>query len=308
MTDITLNTPVLLLIFKRFDTTLQVLEQIRKAQPKKLYIAADGPRSEVAGEAEECEKLRNAVLEKIDWDCEVKTLFREKNLTTKIAVSGAIHWFFEEEEEGIILEDDCLPHLTFFSFCEQLLTKYRHDTRVMHISGSNLLNGNNYGDGSYFFSQHVNIWGWATWRRAWKHYDLHMQSFPKFEAQNQMYNIMTTMHKRYIKRFKRVYEHSNNSEWDYPWAYATFAQGGMAITPNQNLISNIGFGAGAGTTFDDQNPVANLPTFAIDKIVHPTFMLPIREADERFVKLTAGRPSFIQQLRVFMRKHRILKK
>ena len=308
MTDQGLNTPVLLLIFKRFDTTLKVVEQIRKAQPKRLYVAADGPRDEVNGEAEECGKLRAAVLDMIDWDCEVKTLFREKNLTTKVAVSEAIHWFFDNEEEGIILEDDCFPHVSFFDFCGELLTKYRNDSRVMHISGSNLLDGHTYGDGSYFFSRHVNIWGWATWKRAWQHYDINMGSFPLFEEQNQMYNVMQKMHKRYLKRFRRVHYHSNNSEWDYPWAYTAFSQGGLAITPNKNLISNIGFGSDAGTTFDDQNPVANLPTFAIDKIEHPTFMLPVREADERFVKLTAGRPSISQQVRVFLTKQGILKR
>lgn len=303
-----LDTPVLLLIFKRFDTTLRVVEQIRKAQPKRLYIAADGPRDEVSGEAEECEKLRTAVLDKIDWDCEVKTLFREKNLTTKIAVSEAIHWFFDNEEAGIILEDDCLPHVTFFSFCQELLIKYKDDNRVTHISGSNLLDGHSYGDGSYFFSRHVNIWGWATWKRAWKHYDLKMSTYPLFDEQNQMYNVMRKMHKRYSKRFRRVHYHSNNSEWDYPWAYTNFSQGGLAITPNKNLISNIGFGSDAGTTFDDQNPVANLPTFAIDEVVHPTFMLPFREADERFVKITAGRPSIAQQVRVFLIKQGMLKR
>ena len=303
MNKTTLNTPILLLIFKRFDTTMRVIDQIGKVKPQKLYIAADGPRDEVAGEAEACQQLREAVLKKIDWECEVKTLFREKNLTTKIAVSEAIHWFFEQEGEGIILEDDCLPHETFFTFCAELLDKYRYDTRVMHISGSNLLRGHTFGDGSYFFSQHVNIWGWATWRRAWQHYDLKMSTYPKFEAQNQMYNIMRVMHQRYAKRFKRVYEHSNNSEWDYPWAYATFSQGGLSIIPNKNLISNIGFGDEAGTTFDAKNPVANLPTYAIDDIQHPTFMLPFREADELFVKITAGRPSIAQQLRVFFKKH-----
>ncbi|OJJ20094.1 hypothetical protein BKI52_16610 [marine bacterium AO1-C] len=298
--------PVLFLIFKRFDTTLAVIKQIRKAKPRKLYIAADGPRNEILGEREECTRLRETVLNLVDWDCELKTLFREKNLTAKVAISEAIHWFFEHEESGIILEDDCVPHLTFFSFCSQLLEKYSEDSRVMHISGSNLLNGKTYGDGSYFFSRHVNIWGWATWRRAWKYYDLQMSTFQKFEAQNQIYNIMQVMYKRYHKRLKRVYENANTStnEWDYPWTYTVFAQGGLSITPNQNLISNIGFGDNAGTTLDPNNPIANLPTLAIEEVKHPTFMLPFREADEKFIKITAGRPSIRQQLRVFLYKQR----
>ena len=235
-----LNTPVLFLIFKRLDTTMQVLEQIREAKPKKLYIAADGPRDEVAGEAEECEKLRKAVLDRIDWDCEIVKLFREQNITAKIAISEAIDWFFEHEEEGIILEDDCVPDPTFFSFCEHLLEKYRDDSRVLHISGCNLQFGQTYGDGSYYFSKHVNIWGWATWRRAWKHYDITMKSFPQFQEQNQMYNIMDKMHARYTRRFAGVYDtQGGRHEWAYQWAYANLSQGGLAITPNKNLISNI---------------------------------------------------------------------
>ena len=132
-----LKSPVLFLVFNRPDTTRRVLEAIRQAQPSQLFIAADGPREGKSGEAEKCADVRRIVNEGIDWDCEVKTLFRDKNLGCKVAVSRAIDWFFEHVEEGIILEDDCLPHPTFFRFCEELLNKYRDDERIGQISGDN---------------------------------------------------------------------------------------------------------------------------------------------------------------------------
>jgi hypothetical protein len=173
------NTPVLFLIFNRPNTTEQVFEAIAKAKPRCLFVAADGPRTDKEGEAEKCQAVRD-IIKRVDWDCEVKTLFREQNLGCKEAVSSAITWFFEQVEEGIILEDDCLPSDSFFSFCAELLEKYRDDKRIMMISGDNFQDGIQRGDASYYFSSVPWIWGWATWRRAWRLYDREMQTFPSF--------------------------------------------------------------------------------------------------------------------------------
>jgi len=169
-----LTTPVLFMIFNRPDTTQKVLEAIRKVKPTKLYIAADGPRPNVKADIEKCKEAR-AIASGVDWDCTVTKLFREENFGCGKGPSSAMTWFFEQEEEGIILEDDCVPSSSFFFFCADLLERYRYDTRVMQIGGTNFENekvrGKEY---SYFFSNMIYIWGWATWKRAWKLYDYEM--------------------------------------------------------------------------------------------------------------------------------------
>ncbi len=165
-----LTIPVLFLIFNRPDTTQPVFNEIREAKPTKLFVAADGPRDNKKGEKEECEKTRK-IIEQVDWDCELYKLYRDKNLGCKIAVSSAIDWFFENVEEGIILEDDCLPHPSFFRFCQELLEKYKGDERVFVISGDNFLFGRKRTNYSYYFSRYNHCWGWAGWIRTLSDYD-----------------------------------------------------------------------------------------------------------------------------------------
>ena len=220
------NTPILFLIFNRPDTTKQVFESIRKARPNKLYLAADGPRASKLGEVDLCMQTRN-IVSQIDWDCEIKTLFRDENLGCKIAVSSAIDWFFENEEQGIILEDDCLPHESFYGFCETLLNYYKNDGRVFHISGNNFQDGIIRGDGSFYFSKYNHIWGWATWKRAWKMYDVNLkfenekeiEVFIKrnFEAKKEQL-FWTKLYKNFIK--------SAIDTWDYQWTYAIWKNNG----------------------------------------------------------------------------------
>ncbi len=172
-----LTSPVLFLIFNRPETTEQVFSAIKKAQPPRLYIAADGPRSEYPNDAESCD-ISRAIATNVDWDCEVKTLFQDQNLGCRLAVSGAVDWFFEQETEGIILEDDCLPDQSFFLFCQELLEQYRDDTRIMQIGGTNYQFGKKRTNYSYYFSRYGHLWGWASWRRAWSFYDEKMKQWP----------------------------------------------------------------------------------------------------------------------------------
>ncbi|MFH1427813.1 MAG: nucleotide-diphospho-sugar transferase, partial [Patescibacteria group bacterium] len=184
------NTPILFLIFNRPETTQRVFDKIKIIKPRHLFVAADGPR-EGKNESEKCQAVRD-IIKQIDWDCKVNTLFRDKNLGCKLAVSSAIDWFFDNVEEGIILEDDCLPDPSFFKFCQELLVKYREDSNVMCISGDNF-NPNLYnGSDSYFFSKVASIWGWASWRRAWKYYDIEMKSFLLFSKNNKVKKIFNS--------------------------------------------------------------------------------------------------------------------
>lgn len=238
-----LKTAVLFLVFNRPDTTKRVFEAIRIAKPPRLYIAADGPREYKPGEKEKVQLVRDYVINNIDWNCEVKTLFREKNLGCKYAVSSAITWFFENEEMGIILEDDCLPSQSFFWFCEVLLDKYNNDLRIWHISGNNFYSkvekNNKY---SYYFGGiYGSIWGWATWKSRWKNYDVEMENYYNLNESGILFNCYdgSKSVKHRIMQFERIKTGFNT--WDYQWAYCRFINSGLTIISSVNLISNIGF-------------------------------------------------------------------
>ena len=252
-----LKTAVLFLIFNRRDTTEQVFEAIRKAKPPMLYVAADGPRADKAGEAEKVEQVRR-IATRVDWDCEVKTLFRDKNLGCKYAVSGAIDWFFENEEEGIILEDDCLPSQSFFWFCEELLERYRDDMRVGQISGFNSLD--NYDiNFDYIFSKYGPIWGWASWRRAWNVYDVNISSWPYIKKHKLYKNFVGTKKEENfrIKLFNNLYKNRIDT-WDYQWVFSKLINSMLTILPSKNLIINIGFNDEATHTKIEPNYMIDL--------------------------------------------------
>jgi len=263
-----LNTPVLFLIFNRLDTTKQVFEMIRKAKPPRLYIGADGPRENIPGEEERVKAVREYVLNNIDWDCDVKTLFRDKNLGCGKAVSQAITWFFENEEMGIILEDDCLPSLSFFWFCEELLKKYKDEEKIMQINGSSFL-GSIYIKESYFFSKYNHIWGWASWRRAWKHFNM---QYPNWEDLFEKINYFHSKEeKEYWKKTFKIYFSGKVDTWAYPWTFSVWINNGLSIYPKFNMIRNIGFDTEATHTHSDPNNLSKLAIydFKIETIVHP---------------------------------------
>lgn len=265
-----LQTAVLFLVFNRPDTTAQVFEAIRKAKPPRLYVAADGPRANREGEAERVARVRD-IATAVDWPCEVKTLFREENLGCKYAVSGGITWFFKHEEQGIILEDDCLPHADFFSFCEALLDRHACDDRVWAITGNNFQNGQKRGDGSYYFSRYNHVWGWATWRRAWQKADMEIKFWPEWKKSIAWQVEMTDKVERkcWSNIFDRMYQDEIDT-WDYPWTASVWFHGGLTVTPNVNLVSNIGFGDYATHTLLENSPLAAIPTQALGNLRHPS--------------------------------------
>jgi len=273
------NSPVLFLTFNRLDTTKKVFEVIKQVKPPKLYLASDGARVNKSGEKEVVESVRNFLLNNIDWQCEVKTLFREHNLGCGKAVSSAINWFFENEEMGIILEDDCLPSISFFRFCDELLLRYKDDQRIMHISGDNFQDGISRGDGSYYFSQISHVWGWAAWRRAWKLYDFEMKSLNNFINYKIYKNVwkQNKVQKYWLKQFKNV-SLGKIDTWDYQWNYCLIVNNGLSILPNINLVENIGFNSEATHTSNSKlkMPSADEITFPL---THPQFFVPDLEAD-----------------------------
>jgi len=273
------RTPILFLIFNRPECTRDTFAAISKIKPQKLYIAADGPRAGKNGEKELCEKTRE-IVQKIDWDCEVKTLFRESNLGCKDAVSSAITWFFEAEEMGIILEDDCLPSQSFFPFCRELLLKYKDDERVWHIDGTTSQKG--VPGASYQFSKYCLIWGWATWRRAWKNYDPDIKSFPEFREQNIMNRVWRKPEVRrfWLNNLNSVYTHKVDT-WDFQWLYTVWKNNGMSIRPAVNLVKNIGFDINATHTVTTNELLLGLKKEEmVFPLQHPEFFLPNVEMDD----------------------------
>lgn len=278
--NIKFETPILFLIFNRSDCTTKVFDVIREIKPSKLFIASDGARNET--EQKVVEQIRIDLMGKIDWDCDLKTLYRDKNLGCKLAVSSSINWFFENVESGIILEDDCLPDKTFFNYCQILLEKYKDSVDVMHIGGNNFQNGIKRGDASYYFSNYNHIWGWATWRRAWKKYDVKMSSFKLFRDHNKIKNIWQNwlVQRIWMKKFKSVYSGKLDT-WDYQWTYAIWENKGVCIVPNVNLVSNIGFGELATHT-KTKNIVADMAVTPMNIISHPGLIVVDQEADNYY--------------------------
>ena len=274
-----MRTPILFLIFNRPDTTKLVLDRIREIKPSYLYIAADGPRIDKEGEVEKCQSVRKLVLEGIDWECEVKINFREQNLGCGKAVSQAITWFFENVEEGIILEDDCLPHISFFSYCENLLSYYRNDRDILMISGNNFLNGKVNIPWDYYFSSFVHIWGWATWRRAWKDYDLKMSNLDTIKLRKQLDSMFgsKSITEKWLSNFLAC-QNGEIDTWDYQLQYMVWSKNGLSAMPKNNLVSNIGFGPNATHTTEDSK-FSNLPSKALFLTTRPDSLTVFELAD-----------------------------
>jgi hypothetical protein len=256
------HTPILFLVFNRPQPTAKVFAAIRELRPAKLYVAADGPRLEKVGEWKRCAEAR-AVLEKIDWDCEVRTLLRDENLGCGHAVNEAITWFFEQEEEGIILEDDCLPDASFFPFCSEMLARFRENDQVGSISGDNFFPPALHSAQPYHFSKYTQIWGWATWRRFWKKYDFHLTGeVEEWERIIRRVNPMENQARYWIEIFKAM-KSGLIDTWDYQVMFSAWRAGLVHIYPSKNLILNIGYGADAThTNFD--SPMTRLQTASLE--------------------------------------------
>ncbi len=275
--------PVLFIIFNRLDTVKQTFKAIRAAQPARLYLAADGPRKDRVGEAEQCEEVRNWVLSHIDWDCEIKTRFLNDNAGCGLGPSTAISWLFEHEEQGIIIEDDCVPNADFFEYASIMLEKYKENTEVMAVNSSNF-QPSPVGDGSYYFSmQNGPFCAWATWKRAWQAFDYSMQKYSRkmiAGALDRYYNVTKREKLWWLGIYDNLMKNSyDGSSWDFQFIFAIWANNGKSIVPNANLSTNIGFGPGATHTTDPDAVTANRPVQSLLPLVYPTSEKINRQAD-----------------------------
>ncbi len=264
-----MKSAVLFLIFKREDTTKRVFDRIKQARPPRLYIAADGPRVNKSDEAEKCLKTRN-VVQNIDWPCEVHRLYREQNLGCGKSVSSAISWFFEHEEQGIIIEDDVLPHIDFFEYCDVMLEKYKEDSRIQLIAGySSFYKGYN-SDVSYYMSSHLEIWGWASWRRVWNTYEYNINRIDPSIFKNKVKNRLPSSNAKFFIDIFDSMRRNPVDTWDYQLAVNQFLFDRYTILPYINMVENLGFGsADAAHTIERNDKISNHKSHSILPIRHP---------------------------------------
>lgn len=275
------DTPIALIIYRRPDTTRRVFETVKRVQPSRLFIVADGPSDKV--DRERCEATRS-IVEKIDWKCDVYRNYADTNMGCRKRVSSGLDWVFENTDRAIILEDDCLPSESFFSFCASLLGRFEDDDRIMHI------NGNTFGADfsglspySYGFCNYAQVWGWATWKRAWDHYDAEMENWPEFENAGFLSSLDGSTRALDVRREKwgRTYQKKIDT-WDYQWHFAVASQAGLSIAPRKNMVSNIGFDAMATHTTNAESAKAEIKPHEIEReLVHPSFVV----ADKRINKV-----------------------
>jgi len=291
--------PILFLVFNRPLPTLVVFEAIRAQRPSKLYIAADGPRLNRQGEKELCEETRNTVLKAIDWPCTVSTLLRDDNLGCGKAVSSAINWFFHQEEEGIILEDDCVPDHSFFSFCACMLDRYKEEAHIYHINGSNFQMGHTRGDASYYASRYAHIWGWATWRRAWKQYDFTMNNYAGRSKEGLNAMLLDELQSIYNKEV---------DTWDIQWFFSVWFNQGWCITPNCSLVKNIGYGKDATHTHQTPSWFKHIRYGTLPVITHPSVLICDTTADQFTADTLYNSSGLVKKLKKIVKTNPILNK
>lgn len=275
------ETPVALLIYRRPALTQRVLEAIGQAKPKHLLVIADGP---AAGQPEDerlCRETR-AVIERVTWPCQVETNFASVNLGLKQRVVTGLDWVFSRVPEAIILEDDCIPDPSFFPFCAELLARYRDEQRVHMIRGGNFLRGQRFDHSSYYFSRFFHIWGWATWARAWKHYDAEMRQWPELRDSGWLERLLPTQHMvRTVRNLFDLTYAGHPSAWDFQWEYSSWLRDAVAISPWSNLVQNVGVGRGT-TIMDPSHRYARLGRGSVQfPLSHPSSLAIMEIAGRR---------------------------
>ena len=276
-----LDVPVALVIFNRADVTRQVFARIREVRPKRLFVIGDGPR--FPAEQARCDAARAEI--RVDWPCEVGMLYADANLGCKTRPASGIDWVFSQVDEAIVLEDDCLPAVSFFGFCRNLLRRYRDDERVMCIGGTSLYPGEpSREDASYYFARYGATWGWATWKRAWGYYDVNLRDWPSVKKSSGLDDVFATREERWF--WTDLFDRQHDGEisgWDYQWLYARLLRSGLTAAPTQNLVTNLGFRPDA--THTARVPKVFDPSRSHGELVeihHPRHVVPSRAVDEYY--------------------------
>lgn len=312
MEDYQVQHPVVMTVFKRYDCTKQVFEQVKKVKPKKLYVIADGPRNEE--EKVKCEKVRK-IFSDIDWDCELITRFLDENYGCAKNSYTGYKWVFSQEEAAIVLEDDCVPNLSFFKFCDEMLDKYKDDERIYQICGSNINGQYSQDNKSYFFHRFGSVWGWASWKRVWDQYDFEMKKWEEPGFQSKLRRNIPFRH--FVQKalnYDYYHENANTSKvsvWTAQYEFIWISQSGYCITPAANLINNIGDGEDSAH-MRKKDKLCNRKTYEMEfPLSHPKILLcDVKFDDIVFNKICYGTyfnrvRSMIKYLLVFKHKYKI---
>ena len=271
--------PVLFLVFNRPAHTAQVFERIRDLQPVRLLISADGPRPDVTGDKESCDAVRE-IVSNIDWDCTVSTRFDEINLGCRYGPVAGLDWAFQQVEQAIILEDDCLPDQTFFHFCAELLQRYRNNPQVMTIGGHRWEGPDLSDADSYYFSRYPATWGWATWSDRWAKFDIEMREWPDLRDSPWLETLLCD--RSALNYWQRIFDSMNQGldAWDYAWLFSCWRAGAFSIRPNTNLVTNIGFGESATHTHQPGHPASRPASNMNFPLKHPNNIGTEKETEE----------------------------
>ena len=298
-----MRSAVLFVIFKRPDTTKRVFECIREAKPPRLYIAADGPREDRPEEIEKCKETRE-VVKNVDWPCEIHQLYRDKNLGCGNGVSSAINWFFEHEEEGIIIEDDILPHPDFFRYCDEMLEKYRDESRIKCVCGSNVFYEDIDYPYSYYFSHFMMVWGWATWKRTWLEYDKSLKTIPRDEFLKEVnaLPILKGSKRMAISIYDKMTSDEPIDTWDYQLVFSIWHHNGLNIIPINNLCLNIGIGhADAVHTMGHDDQIEHHSVKTCYPLSHPGKITETKKLEKiTFMGMYMPSPNMHERIRTFL--------
>ena len=299
-----LRAPVALFVFNRPDTTRKVFEAIRCAKPSKLFVIADGPRRENSNDAQKCEEVRR-ITEHVDWPCEVMRNYSDLNIGCDQALAKGMDWLFERVDKAIILEDDCVVNRSFFRYCDELLERYETDERIMTISGRNYQFGRRRTDYSYYFSRYGHLAAFATWRRTWKHFDSEMSLWPEMRDGGWLNDWLGD--KKLVDYFSRLsedmYAGKTYRPFDVLWGFSCCTQGALAILPNVNLVTNVGYSPKATHTKDEDSIFANLPVKSMNfPLSHPPLFIRDAVADAYSEKIMFLRPVLGARIRSRIKK------
>lgn len=276
-----LDVPVVYIAYNRPHHTRRTFSAIRQQRPGKLFIICDGPRPDRKEDSGRCSEVRE-ILNEVDWPCEVIRNYADANVGLKRRVSSGLNWVFEQTDQAIVLEDDCLPHTDFFSFCAAMLERYKADEQVWAITGNNFQGGRRRGNASYYFSKYPHCWGWATWRRSWRRYEGDLQFWPEWAiSKDWCHKVPDRVERRYWSRIFEGVRHHEFDSWSYAWLACAWYHGGLTATPNVNLVTNIGFGPDGTHTLSDVEQ-EGIPTTPIGALTHPDKVRRNTSAD-RFV-------------------------
>ena len=298
------DVPIAFCIFNRPEVTQRVFDAIARQKPKQLFVIADGAREDVEGESELVAQTR-AIVDQIDWPCNLQCNFAKRNMGCRNRMATGLSWAFGLAEQLIILEDDCLPDQSFFGYCRELLIRYQSDPNVMMISGDNF-QPHRRTENSYYFSRWTHIWGWASWRRAWQHFDVELKSWPEVRLQKDF--VKQFENEQEYRYWSRIFDGLVRGEidtWDFAWGYACWVQGGLTILPEVNLVSNLGFGLDATHTRDPNSSLANLPTSAMGALRHPP-NIERNEIADQWTYEKIFKPEVEQSLQVVTPKRKLL--